>query len=556
MGDVSTAHSGRAGGMTRQQRGVVLAAALGALFEWYDFAICVLLAATLGDAFFPAPGPSGAYLGALGIFAAGFAMRPLGALLFGWIGDRAGRAAALPLALTIAGLSSTAVGLLPGAATIGVAAPTLLVLLRLLQGLALGGGQGGAITYVAEYAPRGRRGAYASSVPAAATAGLLAAVAAVLACRGSFDAARFAAWAWRLPFLVAPLPLAAAAYIRWRLGEPPVFEQLAADEGRSPAALGPSLLEPHNLRNLLAALLGGTAGQAAVSYCGQLYPLYFLTRILKLDAPAAGELAVAALAVGVPGALVFGALSDRVGRKPLILLGCLLAVVTYFPMFRALTHYANPAFEAAIDKAPVSLAADRARCSPLFDLVAAARVPTACDVARRALVARGVPFEPVAAAPGSAVVIHIGRMTVPGYDAAAPGAKEKAAAFDKALTAALGAAGYPGEADPARVNRVAVAVLLAVLALYAALVTGPIAAMLAELFPTPLRYTSVSLPYEIGHAWFAGLLPAIAVAIVTYSGNIYYGLWYPVSVAAMTLLVGVLFVPETKDRALGVRPPE
>jgi MFS family permease len=534
--------------MTRQQQGAVLASVFGAAFVWYDFALCVALAATLGGAFFPAAGAAGGLYWAIGVFASGFAMRPLGALLFGWIGDAIGRTAALPAALTIAGLSSAAIAVLPGTAAIGTAAPVILVALRLLQGLALGGEHGGAIAYVAEFAPPERRGAYAATVQAAATAGLLLALLAISVCRDASGEIQFSAWGWRLPFVFSPLPLVAAALIRWWLGEPPGSEQ----RWQAPLA-GPTGAQ--NARNLLVALLGGTAGQAAVWYCGQLYPFYFLTRILKLDVAAAGQLVGLALLVAIPGILLFGWLADRVGRKPLILLGCLLAVVTYFPMFRAMTQFANPALALAIDGAPVSLAADPARCSLLFAPFGESRSATSCDIARGGLIDRGVPFARVKASPGSTAVIRIGRMSVPSYDPANPGIAQNAAAFDTALTAALAAAGYPREADPARVNRIALAALLVVLALYAALVTGPIAAMLTELFPARLRYGSVSLSYEIGHAWFGGLLPAIAAAIVAYSGNIYYGLWYPISVAAMTLLVDVLFVPETRDRALDPAPP-
>jgi MFS family permease len=547
MANVSAVPRDVARGMTGEERTVIFASSLGTVFEWYDFYLYGSLAAIISREFFSGVNPTASYIFALLAFAAGFAVRPFGALVFGRIGDLVGRKYTFLITITIMGLSTFLVGLLPGYASVGFIAPVILILLRLLQGLALGGEYGGAATYVAEHAPHGRRGLYTSWIQTTATLGLFLSLLIILACREAMDSTAFETWGWRIPFLLSIILLGISVYIRLRLNESPLFQQMKAEGKGSTAPLTESFGNVRNLKIVALALFGGTAGQAVVWYCGQFYALFFLTQTLKVDAQTANLMIAASLAIGTPCFILFGWLSDRIGRKPIIMLGCLLAVVTYFPIFKAITHYANPALEAAVASAPVVVAADPSECSFQFNPVGTSKFTTSCDVAKSALVRLGVPYSNEPAAAGTAARIKIGQTVIAGYDATAPDASAKAAAFSKELADTLKAAGYPAKADPTRVDHAMVILLLVVLVVYVTLVYGPIAAMLVELFPTRIRYTSMSLPYHIGNGWFGGFLPPIAFAIVAATGNIYDGLWYPIGIAAMTLVIGVLFLPETKD---------
>jgi len=534
-------------------RRVIFASSLGTVFEWYDFYLYGSLAAIISKQFFSGVNPTAAFIFALLAFAAGFAVRPFGALVFGRLGDLVGRKYTFLITILIMGMSTFVVGILPSYARIGIAAPVILILLRLLQGLALGGEYGGAATYVAEHAPHGKRGAYTSWIQTTATLGLFLSLLVILGCRVLLGTATFEDWGWRIPFLFSLALLGISVWIRLKLNESPLFRAMKAEGKTSKAPLTESFAEWGNLKIVLLALFGLTAGQAVVWYTGQFYTLFFLTQILKVDAQTANILIATSLLLATPFFLVFGTLSDRIGRKPIIMAGLLLAAVTYFPLFRAITHYANPALAAAQESAPVTVTADPAYCSVQFNPVGTSKFTSPCDVAKAALVKRGVPYSnassvagPATATPGEAS-ISVGPTVIPSYDATAPDAKAKATAFDDALGGALKTAGYPAAADPQRINKPMLTLLLWILVIYVTMVYGPIAAMLVELFPTKIRYTSMSLPYHIGNGWFGGFLPPIAFAIVAATGSIYSGLWYPIVVAVITLVIGVLFVHETKD---------
>jgi len=534
-------------------RRVIFASSLGTVFEWYDFYLYGSLAAIISKQFFSGVNPTAAFIFALLAFAAGFAVRPFGALVFGRLGDLVGRKYTFLITILIMGMSTFVVGILPGYARIGIAAPVILILLRLLQGLALGGEYGGAATYVAEHAPHGKRGIYTSWIQTTATLGLFLSLLVILGCRVLLGTATFEAWGWRIPFLVSLVLLGISVWIRLKLNESPLFQAMKAEGKTSKAPLRESFADWGNLKIVLLALFGLTAGQAVVWYTGQFYTLFFLTQILKVDAQTANILIALSLLLATPFFLVFGALSDRIGRKPIIMGGLLLAAATYFPLFRAITHYANPALAAAQERAPVTVTADPAYCSVQFNPVGTSKFTSPCDVAKAALVKRGVPYSnaspaasPVTPPPGEAS-IRVGSTMIPSYNATAADAKARATAFEDALGGALKTAGYPAAADPARMNKPVLTLLLFILVLYVTMVYGPIAAMLVELFPTRIRYTSMSLPYHIGNGWFGGFLPPIAFAIVASTGSIYSGLWYPIVVSIITLVIGVLFVHETKD---------
>jgi MFS family permease len=531
----------------RDVRRVIFASSLGTVFEWYDFYLYGSLAAIISRQFFSAVNPTAAFIFALLAFAAGFAVRPFGALVFGRLGDLVGRKYTFLLTIIIMGLSTFIVGVLPSYAKIGILAPVSLIALRLLQGLALGGEYGGAATYVAEHAPAGKRGAYTSWIQTTATLGLFLSLMVILGCRVWLGTEQFEAWGWRIPFLVSLVLLGISVWIRLKLHESPLFLLMKSEGKGSKAPLRESFAHWGNLRLVLIALFGLTAGQAVVWYTGQFYSLFFLTQTLKVDAQTANILVATALLLGTPFFLVFGALSDRVGRKPIIMTGCLLAALTYFPLFRAITHYANPALAAAQSSAPVVVSADPLDCSVQFNPVGTSKFTSPCDVAKSALVRRGVPYSNETAAVRGSAEVRVGATAISSYDATATGAKETGAAFDKALAAALDAARYPAKADPAAIDKPMVVLLLWILVIYVTMVYGPIAAMLVEMFPTRIRYTSMSLPYHIGNGWFGGFLPTTAFAIVAATGDIYSGLWYPVGIASLTLVVGMLFVKETKN---------
>jgi MFS family permease len=448
------------------------------------------------------------------------------------------------------GLSTFFVGLLPGYASIGVAAPIILIALRLLQGLALGGEYGGAATYVAEHAPDGKRGLYTSFIQITATFGLFLSLLVILGTRLSVGDTAFDSSWWRFPFLVSSILLAVSVYIRLQLSESPVFQQMKAEGRHSKAPLTEAFGQWKNLKLVILALLGATAGQAVVWYTGQFYALYFLTQSLKIDGTTANLLIAAALAIGTPFFVLFGWLSDRIGRKSIVLAGCLIAALTYFPIFKGLTHFGNPAIEAAAATAPVKVIADRNACSFQFDPVGKTRFTSSCDVAKSALAKRGIPYTNVAAERGAVAQVTIGDRNIASFEGGALDSKaftDQSKAFGTELGAALKAAGYPEKADPAQRNDVMLVVLLAILVLYVTMVYGPIAAWLVEMFPTRIRYTSMSLPYHIGNGWFGGFVPTIGFMLVAWKGDIYYGLWYPIIVALGTFFIGLLFLRETKD---------
>ena len=536
--------------MTREERRVVFASSLGTVFEWYDFYLYGSLAAIISVQFFSGVNPTAAFIFALLAFAAGFAVRPFGAIVFGRLGDLAGRKYTFLVTILIMGLATFIVGLLPSYETIGFAAPAILILLRLAQGLAIGGEYGGAAIYVAEHAPHEKRGAYTSWIQTTATLGLFLSLLVILACRLSMSKEDFESWGWRIPFLMSILLLGISVWIRLRLNESPLFQKMKEEGTLSKSPLKESFGEWGNLKIVLIALIGLTAGQAVVWYTGQFYALFFLTQVLKVDAQIANILIGLGLLLGVPFFFVFGALSDRIGRKPIILAGCLLAALTYFPLFAGLTHFANPALEAAQQRSPVTVVADASSCSFQFNPVGTASFTTPCDVAKSALAQRGVSYDNRGLAEGEETRIEVGETIILSFDASGDADGARRAAFNSELTAALTQAGYPASADPDEINYPMVVLILFILVLYATMVYGPIAAMLVELFPTRIRYTSMSLPYHLGNGWFGGFLPTVSFAIVAATGNLYSGLWYPIAIAAMTFIVGMIFVPETKDREL------
>jgi len=539
------------GGITKEERQVIFASSLGTVFEWYDFYLYGSLAAIIAKQFFSSLTEANAFIFALLSFSAGFAVRPFGAIVFGRIGDLIGRKYTFLVTIMIMGLSTTVVGLLPGYATIGIAAPIILIGLRLLQGLALGGEYGGAATYVAEHAPHGKRGLFTAWIQTTATVGLFISLIVIYLCR-SFLGANFDTWGWRIPFLLSLVLLGISVYIRLQLQESPVFKKMKAEGKGSKAPLTESFLRWGNLKIVLLVLFGGVAGQAVVWYTGMFYELFFLTQTLKVDAQTANIWVVIALVLATPFFIVFGWLSDKIGRKWIIMAGCFIAAVTYFPIFKALTHAANPAIEEAAAKSPITVVADPAECSFQFDPVGGAlKFRSSCDVAKTWLGNKRIPYVNEVAPAGTLASIKMGDAVIASFDGrpmAAPDFKAKSGEFDKAMLAAVQAAGYPLKADPSRFNAPLVIFLLWLLAVYVTMVYGPIAAWLVELFPTRIRYTSMSLPYHIGNGWFGGFLPPIAFAMVAASGDIYYGLWYPIGVAVMTLVIGSLFMPETKDR--------
>jgi len=533
---------------------VIGASSVGTVFEWYDFYLYGLLASIFSTKFFAGVNEVTAFIFALAAFAAGFAVRPFGALVFGRLGDLVGRKHTFLITMGIMGGSTFLVGCLPSYATWGVWAPVSLVALRLLQGLALGGEYGGAATYVAENSPPGKRGLYTSFIQTTATLGLFAALLVVIGIRQGFGEEFFKDWGWRIPFWVSIILLAISLWIRMKLAESPVFVKMKSQGTTSKAPLSEAFGRWPNLKIVIIALLGAVMGQAVVWYAGQFYALFFLERIVKVDGATTNVLIAIALALATPGFILFGWLSDRIGRKPIILAGCLLAVLTYFPLFGALTRYANPALSAAQASSPVTVVSDPKECSFQFDPIGKNPFDTtSCDIAKSFLAKAGVSYQREDAPAGTVAKIRSGGNT---FDAPDPrvvkGADRKSAiaAFQKQVKTALTAAGYPDKADPAAINKPMVVLILFILVLYVTMVYGPIAALLVELFPARIRYSSMSLPYHIGNGWFGGFLPTTAFAMVAATGDIYYGLWYPIVVAAITVVLGLLFLPETFKRSI------
>jgi MFS family permease len=536
--------------MTREERKVIIASSVGTVFEWYDFYLAGSLAANISANFFSGVNPTAAFIFTLLGFAAGFAVRPFGALFFGSLGDLIGRKYTFLVTMILMGIATFGVGLLPSYAAIGIAAPVLFIACRLVQGLALGGEYGGAATYVAEHAPQDRRGFYTSWIQTTATVGLFLSLVVILALRLSLSAEQFADWGWRVPFLLSILLLGVSIWIRLQLQESPAFQRIKEEGKGSKTPLREAFGTWKNAKIALFALLGGTAGQAVVWYTGQFYALFFLTQTLKLDGTTSNIVIAASLAIGTPFFVFFGWLSDKIGRKPIILAGCLLAVVTYFPLFHALTSAVNPQLEQALEKSPVTVVADPGECSFQFNPTGTASFTSSCDIAKSFLARNAVNYTNEKAAAGAPAQIKIGDKVITSFDKSKAGAEgaAKEKAFNDQATAAIRAAGYPAAADKARINLPVVIGILTILVIYVTMVYGPIAAMLVELFPTRIRYSGMSLPYHIGNGWFGGFLPPTAFAIVAATGNIYSGLWYPIVVAGMTFIVGLLFVPETKDR--------
>ena len=533
---------------------IIGASSLGTVFEWYDFYLYGLLTSIISAQFFSGVNEVTGFIFALAAFGAGFAVRPFGALVFGRLGDLVGRKHTFLITMGIMGGSTFLVGCLPSYSKVGVLAPVLLLALRLLQGLALGGEYGGAATYVAENSPPGKRGLFTSFIQTTATLGLFGALIAVIVTRTTMGEDAFKDWGWRIPFLISVILLGVSVWIRMQLAESPVFVKMKSLGTTSKAPLSEAFGRWPNLKIVLISLLGAVMGQAVVWYTGQFYALFFLERTLKVDGATTNIMVAVALVLATPGFIFFGWLSDRIGRKPIIMVGCLLAMLTYFPLFNALTRYANPALYTAQSSAPVTVVADPNECSVQFDPIGKNPFDsTSCDIAKNFLAKASVSYRSENAPAGTIATIRSANASFAAPDPkVVKGADRKAAiaAFQKQVKSALSAAGYPDKADPAAINKPMVVLILFILVLYVTMVYGPIAALLVELFPARIRYSAMSLPYHIGNGWFGGFLPYIAFAMVAATGNIYYGLWYPIVVAGITLVLGLLFLPETFKRSI------
>jgi MFS family permease len=550
---VTASPPAKTGGITKDERRVIIASSLGTVFEWYDFYLYGSLAAIIAKQFFSGLNETSQFIFALLAFSAGFAVRPFGALVFGRLGDMIGRKYTFLITIMIMGISTTVVGFLPSYASIGVAAPIILIGLRLMQGLALGGEYGGAATYVCEHAPMGKRGFFTSFIQTTATVGLFLSLLVILGCRIILGP-KFDEWGWRIPFIISLLLLGISVYIRLQLQESPVFQRMKSEGKGSKAPLTESFLRWGNLKIVLLVLFGGVAGQAVVWYTGMFYELFFLTQTLKVPPQPANIMVAVALMLATPFFIVFGVLSDKIGRKWIILAGCAIAALTYFPIFKALTKAANPAIFDAANNNPVTVVAAEDDCSFQFDPIGKRKFTSSCDIAKGWLAKKAIPYQNEAAPSGTLATVKIGSaVVIPSFDGrtlAKPEFDAQKGAFEKAMGAGITAAGYPEKADMSKVNKPMVIFLLFILALYVTIVYAPIAAWLVELFPARIRYTSMSLPYHIGNGWFGGFLPTIAFAMVAATGDIYYGLWYPIVISVMTVVVGALFMPETKDREI------
>ena len=518
---------------SREEKKIIFASSLGTVFEWYDFFLYGALATVLSKQFFSGVNDTTAFIFALMAFAAGFLVRPFGALVFGRLGDMIGRKYTFLMTIVLMGLSTFAVGLLPTYASIGIAAPIMLVLLRMLQGLALGGEYGGAATYVAEHAAPGKRGFNTSWIQSTATLGLLLSLLVVLGCR-YLTGDQFEVWGWRLPFLLSIVLLCISTWIRMSMHESPAFVKMKAEGKTSKAPIRESFGKWENLKIVLIALFGINAGQAVTFYTAQFYVLFFLTQMLKMDPAQANTLLIISVVIGAPFFIFFGWLSDRVGRKPILMMGLLLATVLYFPLFKALSHYANPQIDTASRQSPIVVMADPSTCTFQFDPVGKARFDSPCDKVKTFLVKQGLPYTSQSVAPGTEVQVSVGEQQIKGFDEAA-------------MREAIAAAGYPAKADPSAVNQPMVVLVMVLLTLIATMTYGPLAAVMVELFPTRIRYTSMSLPYHIGNGWFGGFLPTVSFALVVYTGDIFYGLWYPVVITGVSLVVGMLCLKETRN---------
>ena len=534
MSDAIAHQAATAKGSTgREERKIIFASSLGTVFEWYDFFLYGALATVLSKQFFAGVNDTTAFIFALMAFAAGFLVRPFGALVFGRLGDMIGRKYTFLMTIILMGLSTFAVGLLPTYASIGIAAPIMLVVLRMLQGLALGGEYGGAATYVAEHAAPGKRGFNTSWIQSTATLGLLLSLLVVLSCR-YLTGDQFEVWGWRLPFLLSIVLLGISTWIRMSMHESPAFVKMKAEGKTSKSPIRESFGKWENLKIVLIALFGINAGQAVTFYTAQFYVLFFLTQMLKMDPAQANLLLIISVVIGAPFFIFFGWLSDRVGRKPILMLGLLLATVLYFPLFKALSHYANPQIDTASRQSPIVVMADPSTCTFQFDPVGKARFDSPCDKVKTFLVKQGLPYTSQAAAPGTEVQVSVGEQKISGFDEAA-------------MRAAITEAGYPAKADASSVNQPMVVLIMVMLTLIATMTYGPLAAVMVELFPTRIRYTSMSLPYHIGNGWFGGFLPTVSFALVVYTGDIFYGLWYPVVITGVSLVVGMICLKETRN---------
>ena len=535
-------------GFTKEERLVVVGSSLGTVFEWYDFYLYGSLAAIIAKQFFAGTDPNTAFIFALLAFAAGFIVRPFGAVLFGRLGDLVGRKYTFLVTIVIMGFATFLVGVLPTYAQVGVIAPIALISLRILQGLALGGEYGGAATYVAEHAPNDKRGYFTSFIQTTATLGLFLSLLVILGVRTYLGEEQFADWGWRIPFLVSAILLGISIWIRLAMNESPIFARMKKQGKGSKAPLTESFAQWKNAKIVILALLGLTAGQAVVWYTGQFYALFFLTQTLKVDSATANILIALSLVIGTPFFIVFGIMSDNIGRKKIIMAGCLLAVLTYFPLFKGLTHYANPKLEAAINSAPVVVTADPNDCQFQFNPTGTKSFTSSCDIAKASLARRSVNYTNADAPAGTTASIKIGDKVIQSYDAKKVADPKAAAAdFTAKFNEAVNAAGYPTKADPDEINKPMVLAILTILVIYVTMVYGPIAALLVEMFPTRIRYTSMSLPYHIGNGWFGGLLPTTAFAMVALKGDVYYGLWYPIIVALGTFVIGTFFIKEERN---------